>query len=316
MVSSMMAFALTSAFPRTALRVPTPSVLHLSSRLSIAPLPTFAAAPRARMPPSMVSSPTPHPSSGVAMPGFVVRRSTPDAYLSSAAPPLSRGANGGSPGGRSGDGGRRGGGGGGGGEGADDASAGAGGGGAGLAALFLRSWSSYVKALEVAPVKTKAITAGVLVGLGDALAQVLTGTPMDSLDLQRVFRFTAFGLVLQGPAGHAWYDILERVIRLPGMAGIAGKVAADQFLFAPVFTSIFFGYLCVTEGGQLGDVREAVASKLPSTLIASWKVWPLAHVINFGVIPLGLRVLYVNAVSTAWIAFLSMTASKGAAVKS
>lgn len=251
------------------------------------------------------------------MRGFGVRRTSPDVYLTSAAPPLSRGANGGPlpPGGRGGDGGRRGGGGGGAGEGADDSSGAADEGGAELISLLLRAWSGYIKALEVAPVKTKAITAGVLVGLGDALAQVLTGTPMGDLDLPRVFRFAAFGAVLQGPAGHVWYNILERVIRLPGLAGIAGKVAADQLLFAPVFTSIFFGYLCLAEGGQLGDVQEAVASKLPSTLVASWKVWPLAHIINFGVIPLGLRVLYVNAVSTAWIAFLSMTASKGAAVK-
>ena len=185
----------------------------------------------------------------------------------------------------------------------------------GLGALLLRAWNAYVSALDVAPIKTKALTAGVLVGLGDALAQVLTGTKVGELDLPRVARFVAFGLALQGPVGHAWYNILEKVIRLPGVAGIAGKVAADQLLFAPIFTSIFFSYLCVTEGGRVGDVREAVTSKLPATLIASWKVWPLAHVINFGVIPLGLRVLYVNAVSTAWIAFLSMTAAKGAEAK-
>lgn len=203
-----------------------------------------------------------------------------------------------------------------GGEGADEFSAAAGGGAAGVGALLLRSWTAYLGALEAAPVRTKAITAGVLVGLGDTLAQVLTGTALGSLDLPRLARFAAFGLVLQGPAGHAWYNLLERVVRLPGVAGIAGKVAADQLLFAPVFTSIFFGYLVLTEGGQFVDVREAVTSRLPSTLVASWKVWPLAHIINFGVIPLGLRVLYVNAVSTAWIAFLSMTASKGAAAKS
>ncbi|KAK1857702.1 hypothetical protein I4F81_000317 [Pyropia yezoensis] len=316
MVSSM-AFALTSAFPRLAVRAPTPNVLRLSSRLSTYPTPAHAAASLARKPPSMVSSPTPHPSPGPAGPAFGARRSTPDEFLSSSTPPLSRGAGGPPPppggGGRGGGGG----GGGGGGEGADESfSAAAGGGGAGLGALLLRSWTSYLKALDVAPIKTKAITAGVLVGLGDTLAQMLTGTPLGNLDLPRLFRFAAFGLVLQGPVGHAWYNLLERVVRLPGVAGIAGKVAADQLLFAPVFTSIFFGYLCVTEGGQLGDVREAVTSKLPSTLIASWKVWPLAHIINFGVIPLGLRVLYVNAVSTAWIAFLSMTASKASAAKS
>jgi hypothetical protein len=49
------------------------------------------------------------------------------------------------------------------------------------------------------------------------------------------------------------------------------------------------------------------------TLVANWYVWPAAQLINFTVVPLDLRILYVNVVSIAWTAFISNVANSDAA---
>jgi hypothetical protein len=47
-------------------------------------------------------------------------------------------------------------------------------------------------------------------------------------------------------------------------------------------------------------------------LLANWSCWPLAQLINFTVIPLDLRILYVNLLSIAWTAYISRMASDAA----
>jgi hypothetical protein len=42
-----------------------------------------------------------------------------------------------------------------------------------------------------------------------------------------------------------------------------------------------------------------VESKLKPTLLANWTVWPLAHVINFALVPPAQRILYINVVNVS-----------------
>lgn len=51
--------------------------------------------------------------------------------------------------------------------------------------------------------------------------------------------------------------------------------------------------------------------QLKPALIANWYLWPAAQLVNFTVVPLDQRILYVNAVSIAWTAYISNMASSG-----
>ena len=61
----------------------------------------------------------------------------------------------------------------------------------------------YCLSLENNPTVTKACTSLVGFMLGDCLAQKLEGN--DVLELARVARLGAYGLLLDGPVGHMWY---------------------------------------------------------------------------------------------------------------
>lgn len=45
------------------------------------------------------------------------------------------------------------------------------------------------------------------------------------------------------------------------------------------------------------QVVSTVQAKLRPTLLANWTVWPLAHVINFALVPPAQRILYINVVN-------------------
>lgn len=72
--------------------------------------------------------------------------------------------------------------------------------------------SSYTNALESNPLLTKSVTAGCILGLADFAGQVFE--PSDSsesegVDFGRAGRFAFFGLVLQAPWNHFYYQLLD-----------------------------------------------------------------------------------------------------------
>jgi protein Mpv17 len=52
-----------------------------------------------------------------------------------------------------------------------------------------------------------------------------------------------------------------------------------------------------------------VIELLTSGLQASWKVWPVAHAINFRFIPTEQRLLYINSIQICYNVFLSVLGS-------
>lgn len=68
---------------------------------------------------------------------------------------------------------------------------------------------------------TKSVTAGVLNGLGDVLAQVTVDKHRD-FDFKRLAIFAFLGVAMIGPMLHAWYGVLGRVVTSTGPKGECG----------------------------------------------------------------------------------------------
>jgi protein Mpv17 len=85
------------------------------------------------------------------------------------------------------------------------------------------------------------------------------------------------------------------------MVAVLMKMGLDQTLMAPLMTMVFFAAMKALEG-KPGEAVSEVQTKLQPTMMANWMVWPLAHVVNFALVPPAQRILYVNVVnvSGAW----------------
>lgn len=185
-------------------------------------------------------------------------------------------------------------------------------------------WSSYLSALEADPLLVKSVTAGVILGAADLAGQAIQKAAADGggggsadssggVDLARFARFAAFGLVLQAPWNHFYYLLLDGALpptEDPLTATTAAKVAIDQFVQAPVFTVLIFGFLGALEGKSAEEIGRQLEDDYADTMVANWKLWVPATMVNIAFCPPILRVLFLNVVFFFWSIFLSLKLNK------
>jgi Mpv17 / PMP22 family len=85
--------------------------------------------------------------------------------------------------------------------------------------------------------------------------------------------------------------------QMPGHAlSIAGKVALDQLLYTPVCTAAFFAWVNALSGTPDKIGKDITEKLLPST-VAAWCLWAPASTFNMAVVPMHLRMLFINGTS-------------------
>jgi protein Mpv17 len=121
----------------------------------------------------------------------------------------------------------------------------------------------------------------------------------------RLATLSSFGFIYHGPAGHYFYNWLDDII--PGTAAVHvfSKVAIDQLFWCPIFMSVFFTYLGLVNGDSFTTIGNKIKSDLLNACQGSWKVWPMAHFINFKFVSKKWRIPYINSVQIAFNIFLS-----------
>lgn len=107
-----------------------------------------------------------------------------------------------------------------------------------------------------------------------------------------------------------WLDgTVDRTFENPkGTAAVAIKTSADQLIWAPVMTAVFFAFLKLLEGTP-ELIVPTLQTKVIPTVAANYVIWPAAHVISFKYVPSHQRILYNNAIAIFWNAYLSIVAA-------
>lgn len=180
-----------------------------------------------------------------------------------------------------------------------------------MASLYYK----YNQLLVKRPFVTNSVSTAFLFGAGDFLAQKIADKDT-SYDLARTLRAVIYGGIIFAPLGDRWYKILPRV-KMPFLAhksprpvaNTIARVGLDQLVFAP-FLGIPLYYTAMTLMELPSDPRLVIALKLKenwwSTLRTNWYVWPAVQMLNFGFVPVQLRLLVVNVVSIGWNCYLLM----------
>jgi len=100
--------------------------------------------------------------------------------------------------------------------------------------------------------------------------------------------------------------------KIPGTSAkvVFTKVFIDQVLWNPIFGIMFFSYVALLEAKGLAYVIDKTKNELLTQVTGSWKVWPLAHTINFRFVPSSQRVLYINTIQIGYNCFLSLISNR------
>ncbi|KAL7510682.1 hypothetical protein ACHAXN_007548 [Cyclotella atomus] len=184
-------------------------------------------------------------------------------------------------------------------------------------------WNSYLTALDADPLLVKSVTAGVILGAADLAGQsIQRATSKDEsdegVDIARFLRFAFFGFILQAPWNHFYYLLLDGALpptEDPFTATTGIKVVIDQFIQAPIFTVIIFAFLGTLEGKSIDVIKTQLEEDYTDTMVANWKLWVPATMVNIAFCPPILRVLFLNCVFFFWSIFLSLKLNKSESVE-
>ncbi|KAI3923709.1 hypothetical protein MKW98_011339 [Papaver atlanticum] len=189
---------------------------------------------------------------------------------------------------------------------------------------MLKVWKWYQTCLAVHPVKTQIISSGILWGLGDTAAQIITQSrrikPNQTHDdddeqfkvnWKRAAITSGFGFGFVGPTGHFWYEGLDRLMRSrlkyqpTSLRFVAGKLALDGLIFGPLYGVTFFTYIGFSTGKSVAQVQEDVKRDLIPALAVGLAFGPILQFVNFRFIPVIYQLLYVNMFCLLDSAFMS-----------
>ena len=90
----------------------------------------------------------------------------------------------------------------------------------------------------------------------------------------RIIRFATFGLVLQAPWNHYYYQFLDTAIPPtpePWTSTTAIKTVIDQFVQAPIFTVLIFAFLGFLEGKNTEAIQKQLDEDYKDTMLANCK---------------------------------------------
>jgi len=125
-------------------------------------------------------------------------------------------------------------------------------------------------------------------------------------DWHRTRQVAITGFTLSGPISHTWYAILEHLVTIKDkLIGLIIRMILDAFLFSPVAVAGYFIWRTILEGGGSKDIVAKLRDSYVNALLASFRFWPCANIINFSLVPVEYRVLYNNMLSLFWNGYLS-----------
>lgn len=174
-------------------------------------------------------------------------------------------------------------------------------------------WQSYMKVLTDSPIATKAVTSATVYTIGDVIAQQADGTSIDDLDRARTLRSMLAGLIGHGPLSHVWYNVSENlftnVLHLTAWWSFIPKVGVDQFFWGPIWNNTYLLLLGLMKGDSLENIWNDVQRTTVPLVMSGLKLWPLAHCITYGLLPVENRLLWVDLVEIVWVTVLASSAA-------
>ncbi|KAI8005567.1 Peroxisomal membrane protein 2 [Camellia lanceoleosa] len=167
------------------------------------------------------------------------------------------------------------------------------------------NWIAYEEALKTNPVLAKMVISGVVYSVGDWIAQCYEGKPLFEFDRIRMFRSGIVGFLLHGSLSHYYYQFCEALFPFDDWWVVPAKVAFDQTAWSAVWNSIYFVVLGFLRLESPANISKELKATFWPMLTAGWKLWPFAHLITYGVIPVEQRLLWVDCVELIWVTILS-----------
>ncbi|KAL2620548.1 hypothetical protein R1flu_000753 [Riccia fluitans] len=170
----------------------------------------------------------------------------------------------------------------------------------------VHNWFAYEELLQTHPVLAKMAISGTVYSLGDWIAQCVEGKGPLEFNRTRMLRSGLVGFGLHGSLSHFYYHFCEWLFPFQGWWVVPLKVAFDQTIWSGFWNSIYFIMVGLLRFESPRTILKELKETFFPLLTAGWKLWPFAHIITYGFIPLEQRLLWVDMVEIVWVTILAM----------
>lgn len=178
-------------------------------------------------------------------------------------------------------------------------------------------WHGYNDVLASNPVEVKAATSATVYAVGDVIAQKTEGKSADELDRARTVRSLLAGLIGHGPLSHVWYNVSEdlfgNVLHWTAWWSFIPKIVVDQAFWGPIWNNTYLLLLGLMKGESPESIVADMKRSTVPLVLTGLKLWPLAHCVTYGLIPVENRLMWVDAVEILWVTILATQANSGGA---
>eukprot|EP00128_Syssomonas_multiformis_P008974 Colp12_sorted_trinity150504_noHs@2168 len=158
------------------------------------------------------------------------------------------------------------------------------------------------------PMLKAALTSGSVMALGDILCQTVDQADKaeKTIDLARTTRFGIVGFCLHGPYFYKALQQLDvRFGTARNLSTVVKKSLVGHCVVFPPYLLSFLTVMGALEGKNLPQIKHKIEANAAPIFIAGSFCWPFANMVNFALIPLQHRIVYINFVGVFWNSYLS-----------
>mmetsp|Transcript_12415 Transcript_12415/g.45251 ORF Transcript_12415/g.45251 Transcript_12415/m.45251 type:complete len:317 (+) Transcript_12415:289-1239(+) len=147
------------------------------------------------------------------------------------------------------------------------------------------------------------LISGLSLVLGDIISCLLRHM---QIDFRRCMCLLAFGIFAAGPLQFLFYSAMEVLIPGKGALDIVKKMMCDQGLHSPLYNFNFLTLGALLDGHSVQSALFFASNGVLGLWIASVKIWPMLHVINFKFVPPAMRIVFINSMNVIWLTAATM----------
>jgi len=123
----------------------------------------------------------------------------------------------------------------------------------------------------------------------------------------------AAGLLGHGPLSHVWYNVcdglFDNVLHMTAWWVFFPKVLLDQLTWGPFWNNTYILLLGIMKMDKWEDIWGNMKRTTIPLIVSGLKLWPAAHMVTYGLIPVENRLLWVDLVEILWVTILATQAS-------
>ena len=159
-------------------------------------------------------------------------------------------------------------------------------------------------------------TAGTAFFIADCICQrYVENKTTQEYSLKRSVRQSSVGVFFAGPSLHIWHTMIipkiaQRFSSKP--AKILASIVSTETAFGMYFVCSLLFYFEVLKTQSVEAGVRSVENKFWPTFGNSLKFWPFVSAINFSLIPIHLRSIFVNFFAIIWQTYLSYVSNNKA----